>query len=49
LSVIIESATCSSPADFSTRFCVSKVSFPILLKVAGPTSTTEEVTPPAVF
>jgi hypothetical protein len=46
---MIESTTCSSPADFNILFCVSNVSFPTLLNVAGPTNNTDDVVPPAVF
>jgi hypothetical protein len=49
LSVMIESVTCSNPLLFNILFCVNNVSLPTLLKVCGPTITTDEVTPPAVF
>ena len=49
LSVICESEMCSNPPPFNTLFWVNNVSLPTLLNVGGPTSNTEDVTPPAVF
>lgn len=40
---------CSNPLLFNTLFCVNKVSFPTLLNVGGPITTTDDVIPPAVF